>query len=119
MKSPLERRQARIGEAGRRAERHTAKRLGARLTPGSGSGNLKGDFYTEVMHVEAKSTQNQSISLKLDWLKKITKIGRARAKSPAVTITFTTADGRPKPNGTWVLIPEGLFNELIQRKIIG
>lgn len=111
MKSPLERRQGRIGEAGRKAEGHTAKRLGARLVRGSGSGWLKGDLFTKLVHVEAKSTQKKSISLKLEWLEKITRTAMEQGKQPAVTITFTTGDGRPKFSGKWVLVPEAWLHE--------
>ncbi len=112
MKSPLERRQGRIGEAGRKAEGHTAKRLGARLVRGSGSGWLKGDLFTNLVHIEAKSTQRASISLKLDWLRKITRTAMEQGKQPAVTITFTTGDGLPKVSGKWVLIPEAWLHEI-------
>lgn len=119
MKSPLERRNERIGETGRRAEKHTAKRLGASLVRGSGNGYLKGDLFTGIIHVEAKSTQRLSISLKWDWLRKITKTGLEQHKTPAVTITFTHGDGTPRTGGTWVLIPEGAFNELVRNQTDG
>ena len=113
-RSPLEIRQSRIGEAGRRAEGPTAKRIGARLTRGSGSGNLKGDMYTAVAHVEQKTTQHKSFSIKLDWLRKITKTALEQAKCPALLVTFTTGDGQPRMGGRWVMIPETAWNDLVQ-----
>lgn len=116
MKSPLERRQERIGEAGRKAERATAKRLGARLVAGSGSGWLKGDLFTSSLHVEAKSTQHKSIGVQWDWLKKITTTAMEQGKVPALTVTFTNGDGEPKHNGNWVLIQERVLDELLRGK---
>lgn len=119
MKSPLERRQERIGETGRRAEKATGRRLGARMVRGSGNGWLKGDLFTDKIHVEAKSTINKSIGLKFDWLKKITQTAMERGKVPALTITFTTGDGEPKHNGNWILIQEGVLDELLRGKAGG
>ena len=114
MRSPLERRQERIGEAGRSAERHTAKRLGARLVRGSGSGYLKGDMFLGTVHIEQKTTQNKSFSIKLDWLRKITKTALEQVKCPALLVTFTSGDGKPRTGGRWIMIPEDAWHDLIQ-----
>lgn len=116
MKSPLEIRQGRIGEPGRRSEKQVATRLRGSLVRGSGSGYLKGDLYTGTLHVEAKSTQRRSIGIQWDWLKKITKIAMEQGKTPVLTITFTNGDGQPKIGGAWVMIPEDVFHGLVQEQ---
>jgi hypothetical protein len=116
VKSPLERRQGLIGEAGRKAEGHTAKRLGARLVRGSGSGRLKGDMFTGTAHLEQKTTQRASFSIKLDWLLKITRTALEQAKFPALLVTFTSGDGMARTGGRWVMIPEDVFNEFLREK---
>lgn len=116
-KSPLERRQDRIGVPGQRSERNTAKRLAAKLVRGSGSGRLKGDMWTLDAHIEAKSTISTSIAIKLSWLVKITKTALARDRMPAVTITFTTRDGRDVPCGAWVMIPEKAYHDLVRNEV--
>lgn len=117
MKSPLEKRQERIGETGRKAERATAKRLRAKVVRGSGSGHLKGDLHTEALHVEAKSTIHKSLGVKFDWLKKITKTAIEQGKIPALTITFTRDDGEPVSNGAWVIIQENVLDELLRGNV--
>ena len=57
---------AKIQEAG------IAKRIGGRITPGSGSGDEKGDVRLKgFVRVEAKTTKNASFSITADILKKL------------------------------------------------
>ncbi len=103
----------RIGDVGRRSERQVARRLGARLQPASGAiQEAKGDMTTPMFLVEAKATERDSYSLKLDTLAKVAQEALSVAKEPALTITFVTGDGRPRPYGRWVMLPERLFKEL-------
>lgn len=110
----LRRAQARpVGAAGTAAEKRLAKRVGGRQTPASGAMvGAKGDVMLSSMLVEAKSSTRDSLGLKLDWLAKIAGEARNAGKTPALAVTFVTGDGRPRPNGAWVMLPESVFLEL-------
>jgi hypothetical protein len=104
-----------VGASGVAAEKRLAKRVGGRLTPASGAlSGAKGDVVLPAVLLEAKSTVNDSLSLKLDWLVKIAGEARAVGKDPALAVTFTTGDGRPRAGGSWVLISERRFREMEQ-----
>lgn len=116
MTSPYDKRKEgrKIGVAGMKSERNLARRLGGRLTAASGAlDGFKGDIQKGNFLIEAKSTINDSLGLKLDWLLKIKKEARAVKKRPALAINFTTRDGRTVPDGEWVAIPLALFEELL------
>ncbi len=104
-----------VGGAGPAAEKRLAKRLGGRQTPASGAMvGAKGDVMLPAMLMEAKSTVRDSLALKLDWLAKIAGEARAQGKVPALAVVFATGDGRPRPDGAWVLMPEAAFRELTE-----
>jgi len=101
------------GEAGRKAERHTAKRVGGDLTPASGAmDGAKGDFTLPELLVENKSTVKNSFSVKYEHLQKISQEARAASARPALFFQFTREDGTPHRNGSWVCIPESLWEEM-------
>lgn len=107
-------RQRRVHTHGQRAEKKTAKRLGAKQNPGSGSiAGLKGDITARDFLLENKSTEHKSISIKHSWLEKITKEAREVGKSPAVTIQFVDKLGTPVAYGRWALIPEDEFKDVL------
>ena len=110
----LRRAQARpVGAAGVASEQRLAKRLGGRQTPASGAmAGAKGDVELPGVLLEAKSTTADSMSLKLDWLAKIAAEARAAGKQPALAVTFVTGDGRPRPNGSWIMVSEQAWREL-------
>ena len=64
--------------------------------------------------VENKSTEHRSISLKLDWLDKISVEAREEGKVPALAIQFVDKAGNPVRRGRWVMIPEDEFAEMIE-----
>jgi hypothetical protein len=104
---------SRIGDTGRKAETRTAKRLGGRLTRASGSmASDKGDFHLDEFLTENKATENDSLSLKYDWLTKISREALDDKKSPALAVQFVDGIGRPKKFGSWVLISEQMFEEV-------
>jgi hypothetical protein len=103
------------GGHGRRIEKHQAKSLKARLTPGSGSlDGAKGDMEKKTaamsLLIESKSTYSESMSLKHSWLKKITREAKDRSKVPMLLVTFVTETGHPKDDGEWVMIPKSIAN---------
>ena len=96
----------RIGDAGRASEKKLIQELGGRGRPASGAlAGAKGDIDLGTILMEAKSTVKDSLSLKLDWLAKITAEARSEGKTAALAITFTRPDGNTVPNGAWVLVP--------------
>lgn len=102
-----------IGDAGRKSEKRLAVHVGARLTPASGAvDGHKSDMYTPEYRLEAKSTQNASMSIKLEWLVKITEEALNTNKVPALTVSFTDGVGRPRRFGDWVMIPLSHYEEI-------
>ena len=82
-------------------EKRLAKEFGGRVTAGSGSGRNKGDIDLDSFKIEVKRTDNQSISLKKEWLSKIDEEAFSVGKYPALILEI---DGLE-----WVAIPKPLF----------
>jgi len=100
---------------GQKSERKTAKRLGGRTRPGSGSvEGCKGDIALPDYLVENKSTEHKSISLKLSWLDKISREAREEGKEPALSIQFVDKAGNSEKHGRWVMIREDEFNGILE-----
>ena len=105
-----------IGKVGRVAETKTGKRLGGRMVAASGAMiGVKGDIDLDDFLVENKSTVNGSMSLKLQWLQKISHEALGRSKRPALAIQFTDANGDPLKNGSYVMVSERDLQELIDK----
>lgn len=101
-----------IGQQGRASEKKLAKQLGVRARPASGAmEGAKGDIPVGRTLMEAKSTTNDSMSVKLDWLAKIGHEARSEGKTPALSVTFVDGTGAPKRDGQWVLVPLHVWNE--------
>lgn len=106
-----------IRDHGSRSEKRIAGELGGRSVAGSGSQpGYKGDIDLDhggiQFKVECKATVNNSISLKLGWLQKIRAEALEVGRSPLLTVSFVTPDGRAKPNGEFVVVPRYLFDEM-------
>ena len=96
------------------SERKTAKRLGGRNSPASGAmEGAKGDIQLRDFLIEAKCTKNSSISLKLDWLKKITSEAVKTMRKPALTVTYVRETGEPVRDGKYVIMREVDFMEML------
>jgi hypothetical protein len=102
----------RIGKAGRKAEKKTLSKMGAQPTPNSGASGSKGDGALPGFLMECKSTVHQSMSVKLDHLSKITGEAHAAGVEPCLAIIFTDGSGTPVREGTWICIPQEVFEEL-------
>lgn len=97
------------------SEKKTAKRLKGQTTPGSGNMvGAKGDIRLTDFLIEAKCTRHSSISLKLDWLKKITSEAVQALRKPAMTITFVRESGEPVRDGKYVIMRELDFLEMLE-----
>lgn len=95
------------------SEKKTAKRLGGKLTPASGAiGSAKGDIIFKEILMEAKATIKDSISIKLEWLAKISREATDTAKFPALSVTYVNQEGEPRKFGKWVMIPESMFKDV-------
>jgi hypothetical protein len=73
----------------------------------------QGDIKTEDFLIEHKSTEKASISLKREWLNKVTEGARRSGRDPAVIITFTQG---MKVSEDWVLIPKSTFDRLMNNQ---
>lgn len=99
---------------GHLSEMHVAKRLGAEQTAASGAvAGYKGDLKWNRLMIECKSTVNASMSVKLAWLHKVAREARAEEETPALHLNFVTEDGRPVKDGSWVMLRERDFKELV------
>jgi hypothetical protein len=91
-------RKANLTQSHRRApkqEAEIAKRVGGRLTPGSGSGAVKGDVRVKgVVRIECKTTKNKSFSVTLDMLEKIEEAAASGGELPVLIIEFIDDRGR-------------------------
>lgn len=103
-------------DVGREAERKIVRERGGRLTPASGAmTGAKGDIDADEFLVEAKTTRAESLSIKREWLHKISGEAAARLKFPAVNIRFAAVDGRARgPDDDWVMIPAGVYRRLTE-----
>jgi hypothetical protein len=105
MSNPLLDRYAK-GRHGTRSERRVAKKMKARLTPGSGSKAwAKGDSVLPDLLIESKATIYDSMVLKHSFLRKITKEALETNRVPALTASFVTSSGEKKLDGDWIMVP--------------
>jgi hypothetical protein len=104
--------ETRIGKAGRKAEKKTLDAMGAQPTPNSGASGSKGDGELLGFLMECKSTIHESISVKREHLSKILGEAQAAGVHPCLSIIFTDGSGRPFREGTWICIPQDVFEEL-------
>jgi len=84
------------------------------LTPASGAAHhgAKADFTVGNMRGESKSTLKDSLSIKYEWLRKVEQEAVEQGQYPTLTLQFVTPDGRPRPGGSWICVPEYVFKEL-------
>lgn len=102
------------GRSGVASEKKAAKRLGARQTRYSGAmATERGDMELAQFKIEAKSSTKDSISIKLDWLAKISQEAQQEGLTPALSVSFVHGSGEPRAFGTWVAVPEDVFRKLI------
>ena len=103
-------------------ERRLARETGSSTLPRSGGAPFSarqlgspsegGDFESPDFLYEHKSTERESMSLKLSWLRKVTAGARRKMKSPSLIITFT--DPRNRPIEEWVAVRKDDFLRLIK-----
>jgi Holliday junction resolvase len=94
-----------------RQETRLAKASGGRKQPRSGAGpvekaDVKGAHDGELL-IEAKSTIHQSISVKVEYLEKVTHQAAALHRKPALAITFQ--DMPPGVPQDWIMVPKDVL----------
>jgi len=91
----------------KRQEKEIAKRIGGRLVPRSGAGDIKGDCRLKgILRIEAKTTGNRSFSVTLDMIDKIEEAAVSAGEMPVIVIEFNNNGKRMKEIAvcpTWVL----------------
>lgn len=95
-----------------------AGRLGGKTLKASGSlwasatqrVTPRADFDCPGFLGESKSTVYGSISLKLDWLKKIAEGATAKSKDPLLVLSFLTPQGDPR--GDFAVLPLAVLERL-------
>jgi hypothetical protein len=116
--SPFMKRAAKNGTNGhgKASEKRLAKSMGAKLTPNSGAmRSSKGDMKKGNFLIESKSTIHLSMSVEQAWLTKINNEAMNCGKMPALTVSFVTSDGKPRPGtNEWVMVPKSVFLELTE-----
>lgn len=110
--NPLFKRQQKGQRHGGRSEKRVARKFKARLRPASGAmAGAKGDMVKPEFLIEAKSTVFATLALHLEWLDKIHREALETNRIPALTISFVHANGDPRPNSDWVVVPSWWFRE--------
>lgn len=103
----------RIGDTGRRSEKELAKRLGGRLTLGSGAlGGDKGDIALPWGLLEGKSTIDDRYRVDYADLVKISREAAQKGTRPAFSVIFLDEKGKPRRMGSWVMIQEVEFKAM-------
>ena len=114
MTNPFTTRNAGTHTHGQKAEIKAAKRLGGQARAGSGSiDGFKGDITLRAWLIENKTTEHRSLSLKLEWLEKISREAATENRTPAIAIQFVDKNGNSVRGGRWVLVPEDEYRELV------
>lgn len=75
-------------DRGKLAERRIAKKLGTDRTPYSGAGKEKGDVSHPQYIVEVKTTGQESLTLRREWLTKVAKEALAAGKEMVLIFRF-------------------------------
>lgn len=104
------------GVAGRKAEKGLAQRLGGTVRPGSGAlAGAKGDVTLHDFLIESKTTLSASLVLKQEWLHKIYQEALETNKTAALAIAFVGESGQSQKRDRWVMVPEAVWAELVEK----
>ena len=103
-----------VGKSKKHEER-LAKQLGGYRLPRSGGlpyseydpTSAGGDLTTDDFLFEHKSTEKKSLSVKRDWLEKVSDGAAAKGLDPGLIITFED------PKEDWVCVPLAVFERIM------
>ncbi len=105
-----ERDNLKIKKQSRKQEHDIAKLIGGKRNPLSGSDyRAKADVKSDKFLIEAKMTEKASLSVKAEWLEKITMEAMAQGRLPALSIRLNF-DNRLVEHD-WYLVPASVFCE--------
>jgi len=103
-----------------REERKIAKKLGGRTYRGSGnlpwskhdSATARGDISTIDLHIEHKRIEpsTKSLSVKREWLEKVTSGARRVSKVPSLVLHYEGAKGYAED---WLMMPLDVAQRLL------
>lgn len=97
-------------------EARAAERYGGSVQRGSGATERhKGDVVTRDFLIEAKTKMDdgaRSMTVKAEWLEKITAQAMAVGKDPAIEIRIPGVSGLGVEQD-WVMVPASIFADLI------
>lgn len=97
----------------RQQEEQIADDIGGQRHLGSGAfANKKSDVSNERYQIEAKQTQNASLSLKQEWLIKISKEAMGKSKVPLMHLRFLNRKDVICEDD-WVVMPYREFKRLV------
>lgn len=120
MDSPFLRRLAAngLGDSGRKAEKHIARRIKGELTPASGAmASVKGDVVkktdTHTLMLENKTTIGASISIKQEYLRKVYQEALETNRTPALSFQFVNLQGHSDKRDRWIALPEHILMQLL------
>ena len=118
--------QRKSSQISRDQEKRVAERLKGRTSRNSGAGRIpprgasskltrlrvggKGDVPTELLLIECKTTEKQSISLQQGHLIKITREAVLQMKSPAMVLSFPVMPSDVDED--WLVIPLGVWEKM-------
>lgn len=96
-----------------RQEAELARRVGGRVTPGSGSKSLKGDVRLKrVVRIEAKTTKNKSFSVTQEMVRKIEEAALPFDELPVIIVEFN--DGRGRKLSEIAVCPTYVLQEIAE-----
>jgi Holliday junction resolvase len=102
----------------RAQEERIARRTGGKRVGGSGAsmyskGDVRDVTASDVEFlVECKQTIHASISVKWEWLRKITAEANAVQKEPMLTIEIKGGQKDPLVDRDWVMVPARVFEQM-------
>jgi hypothetical protein len=98
-----------------RQEKEIAKRIGGRVTRGSGCGNEKGDVRVKgVVRLEAKTTMAKSFSVTLEMIGKIEDAAVCSGELPVLVVEFLNPEGKPVASAT--VMPSWALDILLSKQ---
>lgn len=90
------------------SEERAADMIGGKTTIASGALQIdKGDFKSNEYRGECKFTDQASMSLKVEWLRKISGEAMSNGKTPLMFLTF----GQMPVSKDWVMMEKAHFEE--------
>lgn len=89
-------------------EERVAKAIKGNKSKASGGSTCKSDCFNNFMRVECKSTEKKSLSIKRQWLEKITKEAHETLREPLFSFQFNETPQK------WICMREDLFERIYE-----